>query len=71
MRVGIVKLDDASEVAGPFWIASDGSSRTLYAPIVDNSIASLGIYRYPVGGKRLQNFYDAPAPFAVTVSASK
>jgi hypothetical protein len=70
-RVGMVKLDDASEVAGPFWIASDGSSRTLYAPIVDNNIASLGIYRYPVGGKRLQNFYDAPAPFAVTVSASK
>ncbi len=68
-RVNIVKLDDADVVTGPFWIASGGTAKTLYAPIVANSIASVGVYRYPTGGKRLQNLYDAPNPSAAAVSA--
>jgi hypothetical protein len=67
-RVGVVKLDDASEVTGPFWITSDGVKQNLYAPILENSIPSVGVYSYPAGGKRLQNLYDAPLPYAAAVS---
>ena len=70
-RVGVVKLDDASIVSGPFWIASNGNAQTLYAPTVEDSIESVGVYRYPSGGKRLQNLYDAPIPFAVAISMPK
>jgi hypothetical protein len=70
-RVNVVKLQDAGEVSGPFWIASTGTAQTLYAPIVEDSIESVGVYRYPAGGKRLQNFYDAPLPFAAAVSMPK
>jgi hypothetical protein len=70
-RVGIVKLDDAGEVFGPFWISPNGSAQMLYAPVVKDSIESVGVYRYPAGGKRLQNIYDAPIPFAAAVSTPK
>jgi hypothetical protein len=68
-RVNSVELDDASKVLGPFWIASNGSTQTLYAPIAKGSVESVGVYSYPSGGKRLQNLYDAPLPFAAAVSA--
>jgi hypothetical protein len=68
-RVNVVKLDGASKVLGPFWIASDGSGQTLYAPVAKGSVESVGVYGYPSGGKRLQNLYDAPLPFAAAVSA--
>ncbi|HLY02381.1 MAG TPA: hypothetical protein VKR56_07765 [Candidatus Cybelea sp.] len=67
-RVGVVKLDGASEVSGPFWITPNGKAQTLYAPIVEDNIGSVGVYRYPAGGKRRQNLYDAPLPFAAAVS---
>jgi hypothetical protein len=67
-RVGAVKLDDTSDVSGPFWITSNKNTQTLYAPIVENSIESVGVYHYPAGGKRLENLYDAPLPFAAAVS---
>lgn len=70
-RVGVVKLDEASEVSGPFWIASNGTARTLYVPITEDSVESVGVYRYPSGGKRLQNLYDVPLPFAAAVSTRK
>lgn len=70
-RVGVVNLDKASGVFGPFWIASDGTARTLYVPITEDSVESVGVYRYPSGGKRLQNLYDAPLPFAAAVSGPK
>lgn len=70
-RVDVVKLNDASEVTGPFWITSDGGKQTLYAPILENSIPSVGVYSYPAGGKRLQNLYDAPLPYAAAVSTPK
>jgi hypothetical protein len=70
-RVAVVKLDHASEVLGPFWITSNGNAQTLYAPIRENNIESVGVYRYPAGGNRLQNLYDAPLPFAAAVSAPK
>jgi hypothetical protein len=56
---------------GPFWITSNGNTQTLYAPIVKNSIESVGVYHYPAGGKRVQNLYDAPLPFAAAVSTPK
>jgi len=70
-RVGVVKLDDTNEVTGPFWISAEGAKQTLYAPIIVNSVASVGVYSYPSGGKRLANLYDAPLPYAVTISAAK
>jgi hypothetical protein len=51
-RVGVVKFDDASIVSGPFWIASNGNAQTLYALTVEDSIESVGVYRYPSGGER-------------------
>jgi hypothetical protein len=56
---------------GPFWITSNGNAQTLYAPIAGDRIESVGVYRYPAGGKRLQNLYDAPLPFAAAVSMPK
>jgi hypothetical protein len=70
-RVAVVRLDDTSAVLGPFWITSNGNAQTLYAPIAEDSIESVGVYRYPAGGKRLQNLYDVPLPFAVAVSRPK
>ena len=70
-RVGVVKLDKASGVFGPFWIASNGTTRTLYVPITEDSVESVGVYRYPSVGKRLQNLYDVPLPFAAAVSRPK
>jgi hypothetical protein len=70
-RVAVVRLDDTSAVLGPFWITSNGNAQTLYAPIAGGSIESVGVYRYPAGGKRLQNLYDAPLPFAAAVSMPK
>lgn len=70
-RVGVVKLDKAGGVFGPFWIASNGNTRTLYVPITEDSVESVGAYRYPSGGKRLQNLYDVPLPFAAAVSRPK
>lgn len=71
IRISVVKLDDASEVSGPFSIASNGKAQTLYAPIIEDSIESVGVYHYPAGGRRLQNLYDAPLPFAAAVSTPK
>ena len=71
IRARVVTLDKASEIDGPFWIASNGAARTLYVPITENSVESVGVYRYPSGGERLQNLYDVPVPFAAAVSAPK
>lgn len=70
-RVNSIKLDGADKVSGPFWVESDGSAQTLYAPTSKGSVESIGIYRYPSGGKRIATLYDAPLPFAATVSAAK
>ena len=70
-RIGVVKLDDVSEVSGSFWITSNGGAQTLYAPIVEDSIQGVGVYHYPAGGKRLRYLYDAPLPFAAAVSPPK
>jgi hypothetical protein len=70
-RVAVVRLDDTRAVLGPFWITSNGNAQTLYAPIDEDGIERVGIYRYPAGGKRLQNLYDAPLPFAAAVSMPK
>jgi hypothetical protein len=70
-RVAVVRLDDTSAVLGPFWITSNGNAQTLYAPIAEDSIESVGVYRYPAGGKRLQDLHDAPLPFAAAVSTAK
>ena len=70
-RVNVVKLGGASEVTGPFWITTNGTEQTLYAPIVEHKIESVGVYRYPAGGKRLKNLYDVPHPGAAAVSAPR
>ncbi|MGC9993042.1 MAG: hypothetical protein ABSD52_11700 [Candidatus Cybelea sp.] len=70
-RVAVVRLDDTRAVLGPFWITSNGNAQTLYAPIDEDGIESVGVYRYPAGGKRLQNLHDAPLPFAAAVSMPK
>jgi sugar lactone lactonase YvrE len=70
-RVAVVRLDDTSEVLGPFWITSRGNAQTLYAPIAEDTIERIGVYSYPAGGKRLQDIYDAPLPFAAAVSMPK
>jgi hypothetical protein len=70
-RVAVVRLDDSNAALGPFWITSNGNAQTLYAPIAGDRIESVGVYRYPAGGKRLQNLYDAPLPFAAAVSMPK
>lgn len=70
-RVAVVRLDDTSAALGPFWITSNRNAQTLYAPIAGDGIESVGVYRYPAGGKRLQNLYDAPLPFAAAVSTPK
>jgi hypothetical protein len=70
VRVHTTKLDDSSGVYGPFWILSSGKQRTLYAPIVNNSIPSVGVYGYPTGGKPKQDLYDVVAPFGATVSVA-
>jgi hypothetical protein len=70
IRIAVVRLDDTSAVLGPFWITSNGNAQTLYAPIAVDSIESVGVYRYPAGGKRLQHLYDAPLPFAAAVSTA-
>jgi hypothetical protein len=70
-RVAVVRLGDASAVLGPFWITSKGNAQTLYAPIVENGIEGVGVYHYPAGGKRLQNLYYVPLPFAAAVSMPK
>ena len=69
-RVAVVRLDDTNAVLGPFWITSNGRAQTLYAPIAVDSIESVGVYRYPAGGKRIQHLYDAPLPFAAAVSTA-
>jgi hypothetical protein len=70
-RVAVVRLDDTSAGLGPFWITSDGNVQTLYAPIAKDSVESVGVYRYPTGGKRLHNLHDPPLPFAAAVSMPK
>ena len=70
-RVAVVRLDDTSAALGPFWITSNRNAQTLYAPIAEDSIERVGVYRYPAGGKPLQNLYDAPLPFAAAVSMPK
>jgi hypothetical protein len=51
-----------------FYILASGKTRTLYATIIDNSVVSVGVYKYPKGGKPLQHLYDAVDPLGVTVS---
>lgn len=63
-----VNLQQASGVIGPFWIASSGKTKTLYAPIVEDSIPSVGVYRYPAGGEPIKTLYDVIAPFAAALS---
>lgn len=70
VRVHVTKLDDSSGVYGSFWILSNGKHRTLYAPIVNNSIPSIGVYNYPTGGKPTQDLYDVVAPSGATVSVA-
>jgi hypothetical protein len=67
-RVHVTKLGSANGIYGSFWITADGATRTLYAPIVENSVASVGVYRYPQGGKPIADFYDVVSPFGATVS---
>ena len=70
-RVNSITLDDADKVTGPFWVESDGSAQTLYAPTSKGSVESIGVYRYPSGRKRVATLYDAPLPFAAAVSTPK
>jgi len=51
-----------------FYVLASGKTRTLYATIIENSIVSVGVYKYPNGGKALQRLYDVVDPFGVTVS---
>lgn len=51
-----------------FYVLSSGKSRTLYATIIENSVVSVGVYKYPKGGNALQKLYDAVGPYGVTVS---
>lgn len=66
-RVHVTKLAQTT-YAGDFWIAADGKTRTLYAPIGENSVPTVGVYAYPKGGEPTAKLYDAIDPFAVTVS---
>jgi hypothetical protein len=67
-RIHVTRLDGVSAVYGAFWIARSGKTRTLYAPIVANSIASIGVYHYPSGGKPIADLYAVVSPFAAAVS---
>ena len=53
-----------------FYVLNSGKSRTLYATIIKNSVVSIGVYKYPQGGKPLMQLYDDVDPFGVTVSAA-
>lgn len=65
------KLGGGAEVSGPFWVLPNGKKRTLYAPIIEDSIGSVGVYHYPSGGKPIQDLYDVVDPFGATVSLAK
>ncbi len=51
-----------------FYVLASGKTRTLYATIINNSVVSVGVYKYPNGGKPLRQLYDAVEPLGVTVS---
>ena len=53
-----------------FYVLTSGKSRTLYATIINNSVVSIGVYKYPQGGKPLAQLYDDVDPFGVTVSVA-
>jgi hypothetical protein len=61
-------LKGFSGVGIPFWVGASGSVRTLYAPVIGNSVVSLGIFHYPRGGKAIEDLYDVADPFGVTLS---
>ncbi|HLY03351.1 MAG TPA: hypothetical protein VKR56_12765 [Candidatus Cybelea sp.] len=69
--VHTISLRGFSGVSGPFWVASKGGTQTLYATVSNNSISSVGILRYPRGGKAIEDLYDVVEPFAVTLSLAQ
>lgn len=67
VRVHTTKISDAKPF-DMFYVLTSGASKTLYATITNNSVVSIGVYKYPQGGRALQNLYDVVAPYGVTVS---
>lgn len=50
------------------YVLTSGKGRTLYTTLNDDSVLSVGAYKYPKGGKALQKLYDVVDPYGVTVS---
>lgn len=62
-KTGTTRLRGATGV-GAFTIVG----RTLYAPIYQNIMGSVGVYRYPAGGKAKQKYYAVINPWSATLS---
>ncbi|MFY9631403.1 MAG: hypothetical protein WAJ94_07305 [Candidatus Cybelea sp.] len=66
IETGSTQLGNSTSVLG-FWI----SGARVYAPVYENSLGSVGVYRYPAGGKAKQQYYAVINPWSATLSVKQ